>query len=113
MKFSLRQYIHSAVLVFLVIDTVQASSILIVDGGIAAACTNYSIETRSCQNGAASAHPSPAEALEIAQAGDKVLLRDGSYAPIEVRVSGKAGQPVEISAFEGEHVLIQEPSIVV
>lgn len=106
MKSDIRRCISPVVLVLSFFNMAQASSILIVDKDIATACTNYSVETKACQDGTLSAYPSPADALQHADAGDKVRLRGGIYGPVDVRVSGKPGQPVEISGFAGEQVII-------
>jgi hypothetical protein len=84
----------------------QASDVLIVDSRIEIPCTDYSVEKRACVGGHNSAYPSTAGAIRDAHVGDKILMRGGTYGPIEVSVSGSDGHAVEISAFAGERVVI-------
>ena len=48
-----------------------------------------------------------AAGLFAAQPGDIVILRGGSYGPIEPPVSGAAGRPITIRSYEGEKPIVE------
>jgi hypothetical protein len=48
-------------------------------------------------------------AVDLAGPGDVIAVRGGTYAPttnIQIRTSGTAGEPITLTSYQGEHVLI-------
>jgi MYXO-CTERM domain-containing protein len=80
-------------------------------------CADYEPAARACGGGSARAFASPSEAVAAASAGDRVLVRAGTYEEqLVVQASGAAGMPIVIRAYESETVEIAnvgEPAVFV
>jgi parallel beta-helix repeat protein len=70
-------------------------------------CADYAPATRSCGGGSATAYSTLGEAAMAAQAGDTVLIRQGSYSEqLQPHNSGAPGSPVTYRSYPGEAVVL-------
>ncbi len=79
-----------------------------VDGTLSAnPCTHYNVRQRSCGNGRELAFDNLSDVNAMAQAGDTILLRGGTYTEqVAPRASGGTKAPIIYRAFEDERVQI-------
>ncbi|NTU64446.1 MAG: right-handed parallel beta-helix repeat-containing protein, partial [Chloroflexi bacterium] len=79
-----------------------------VDGQIAqASCNTYNVATRSCSRGTQTAYSTLTGAADVAQPGDVVLIRQGTYnQQLNPQHSGTAGSPITYRNYLSEVVVI-------
>ncbi|CAG0927106.1 hypothetical protein TFLX_00354 [Thermoflexales bacterium] len=85
-----------------------AATTYYVDGQIAqASCTTYNVATRSCGSGAQTAYSTLTSAANVAQPGDLILIRQGTYnQQLNPQHSGTAGNPITYRNYASEVVVI-------
>jgi hypothetical protein len=68
---------------------------------------NYSIANRNCSGSDGDAYKNFSGAIEAAQPGDSVLIRNGTYPEtLRPKNSGLAGNPITFKSYNGERVLV-------
>jgi hypothetical protein len=79
-----------------------------VDGQIApSSCTTYNVATRSCSGGTQTAYATLTGAANVAQPGDVVLIRQGTYnQQLRPQISGTVGSPITFRNYLSEVVVI-------
>ncbi len=83
-----------------------------VDNTLSASCTDYAPASRSCGGGSARAYASLRGAADAARAGDRVVIRGGTYTEgLYPGNSGTPDQPIVFTAAEGETVTITGSSL--
>jgi hypothetical protein len=110
-RLSLRSAALSVTLGVVALARSSDAATLYVDGNIGSStCATYDPGTRACGSGSATAYRTLDATFPVADAGDVVLVRAGTYAEGE-RVgpvhSGRAGAPITFRAFDGEAVHIR------
>lgn len=96
------------------VEETSQGNIIYVDGRLSAPCTDgtYSIALRSCGSGTdGNAYPHPQDVASLAQPGDNILIREGTYTPQGDRVlsltkSGSEGNPITFQAYNGENAIL-------
>ncbi len=85
-----------------------AAATLYVDNLIGSgSCTNYNPATRSCAGGSAVAYGTLAGVTAVAQPGDLVLIRQGTYnEQLQPQNSGTAGNPTTFRNYQTETVTL-------
>jgi parallel beta-helix repeat protein len=98
-----RVLLHAAAL-SLLLPCAAGAVTLYADNTLGASCAaTYSASSRSCGSGSAAGYRTLAEALNVAQAGDVVRVRGGSWSERLVPPrSGTAALPITIAAQAGE-----------
>ncbi|WP_327743144.1 right-handed parallel beta-helix repeat-containing protein [Streptomyces europaeiscabiei] len=94
------------------LSTVLAGGLLVLSAPAAHAAGSLYVATNgSDSNAGTSAAPlrTIQRAVDLAQAGDSILVRGGTYAPtsnIQLLKSGTASQPIRLANYNGERVVI-------